>query len=161
MALNLDDSPISLNAVRIIASADDAIDKEKSDWDAYKDVLDEKHLVFVAGKAPTVFVCNFQLGAKEARMVNNAMLGTKDDTGKPSLAYGSWAQTIAKVCLKDIQNPADVPEIKQLRLRKDASGYVHDELLAKLERAGVVDDVFSAFVNLTKNRTGVDEAKNS
>lgn len=161
MALMLDDSPVVLNTVRIIASADDAIDQGQSDFEAYKETRDEGKLVFLAGKQPTVFVCNFQLGAREARMVNNAMLGAKDDSGKPALAYGTWAQTVAKVTLKDIQNPDYVPEAKRLALRKDSNGYVHDDLLAKLERAGVVDDIFNAFVTLTKNRPSGDDAKNS
>jgi len=144
MALNFSKGVEQLSVVRLICSIDDALDLEASNLEAYKESLDEKHLAFLPGKSPTVFVCNFKLDAKSMRLVNNSMLSAKGDDGKPSLAFGSWSQTIAKVALKDIQCPADQPVGDQLAMKKDASGYAHDDLLGTLEQFGVVDEIFNA-----------------
>ena len=88
------------------------------------------------------------------------MLSNKGDDGKPSLSYGTWAQTVAKVTLKEITCPADQPESEKIVMRKDANGFVHDELLSKLERFGVVDDIFGAFITLQKKTKSVGDTKN-
>lgn len=161
MAINtsLDQAPGS--PIRVIAKVDDAIDPDKSDWDAYKETRDESKLHFLTGKMPTVFLCSFNFDAKAARLVHNAMLSGKDESGTPQMAYGSWSQTIAKVSLKDIVNPEYVPEGQKVLLKKDGNGYVHDELLAKLDRWGVVDDIFTAYLQAQKKRIGAQDAKNS
>lgn len=158
MALSIEES--TLNAVRIIASADDAVDRSASDWEAYKETRDESKLVLLPGKAPTIFICNFEAGIKEAKLIDNAMMATKGDDDKPSLAYGSWAQMVAKVTLKEIQNPEYMPEAKRLVMRKDGAGYVHDDLLGKLQRAGVVNDIFNAYMTSQQKRDTPAEVKN-
>lgn len=150
----------SLTAVRIIASVDDAIDQAASDVAAYKESGDEAKLVFLPGKTPTVFLCNFQLDAKAARIVNNAMLSARGDDGKPSMAFGTWAQTIAKVTLKEIVAPDDQPDDQRIQLRKDSVGYAADETLAVLERFGIIDDIFAIYLALQKKTKTAADAKN-
>lgn len=161
MAINTRSENTITGPVKVIGKKDDAIDMQTSDWDAYKESLDDKHLRFLPGKSPTLFICNFKYDAKAARMVNNAMLAAKDDSGNPTMSYGAWSQTIAKVSLKDVTNPDGVPADEQVIFRKDANGYVHDELLAKLERWGVVDDIFNAYIQTQKSTKDATTTKNS
>lgn len=139
----------NLNAVEIISEHDDSLDVEKCDFPAYRKDYDRAHLAFLPNTQPTVFVCNFELGGKEAAAVKNSMLGGSDDDGKPQVALGSWGFRIVKLCLKDIRNPADVPEEQQLKLRKDDRGYVHDDFIAVLDRIGVANEIFAAYNAMT------------
>lgn len=161
MAINISKSRQDFTAVRVISQVDDAIDQEASDYEAYKDTLDESKLHFVDGKSPTVFICNFKFDAKTSARVNNAMLSRQSEDGKPALAFGSWSQTIAKVSLKDIQNPSDQPPDEQLRLKRDVNGYVHDDLLSQLEQLGIVDDIFNAYLFSQKKSKSPADSKNS
>lgn len=158
MAINVNQDLNSNAPVRVIAKVDEAIDHSKTDWDDYKETGDESKLVFLPDQVPTVFVCNFNFDAKAARIVNNAMMAGKDDQGAPQISYGSWAQAVSKVSLKEVLNP---PNATPILLRKDGMGYVHDELIGKMEKWGVLDDIFSAYIKTTKSKATVAETKNS
>lgn len=141
-------SRVPLNAIEVISEHDDAVDREKSDMRAYRESGDRKHLVFVEGKQPTVFLCNFELKGMEAAGIKNSMLGGKDDEGQPAVAFGTWTFKVVKYALKDIQNPADVPDSDKLVYRKDDKGYTHDELISELERLGIVNEIFGMYTAL-------------
>lgn len=145
MALRADTRDLS--CIEVICTNDDAVDKEKSDLDAYKKSYDRKHLAFLPDHQPTVFVCNFSLSGKESIRVKNAMVGQSDDGGV-SVALGSWEHHVTKTTLKEIRNPADMPLEHQFVLRKDDKGYVHDDLIARLDRVGVVGQIFAAYSTL-------------
>lgn len=138
----------NLKMVEVISSKDDALDMEKSNYDEYVKTGDVSKLVFVEGKQPTRFICNFELSGREASYVKNEIMGGKDEDGKPKLSYGSWQHRVAKFTLKDIQNPADVPREEQMELKKDDRGYVNDYTMGILERYGIVDDIFVLYTHL-------------
>lgn len=149
-----------LSRLELVAESDDAIDVEKSDYDAYIEAgLDEKHLVFKEGAQPTRWILNFQLKGKEAERIKNASLSGKDAEGKPGLAFGSLSFAVTRLCLKEIVNPTDLPVEEAIVMRKDAAGYVHDDLIGVLDRAGVVQSIWSAYASLVLSPVKA-EAKN-
>lgn len=140
----------SLNAVRIISRQDEAIDIDSSDWDLYEEdpAANESALKFKAGKEPTIFLCNFALTGKEQAALQDAMVSGIDDEKNPKVSLGRYAYQIAKVCLKDIQNPA--AEVDVIKLKKDSRGYVSDETMTELHQAGVVNELFNHYFRLTQ-----------
>ena len=138
----------SLSAVVIVSEHDDSIDAEKSNIDEYKKTADLAHLVFVADKQPTRFLCNFELSAKQAASVKNGMIAGKGDDGEPTVTLGSWAHRVVKHTLRDIQNPSDLPVHECIVFKKDENGHAHDDVIAELERQGVVDEIFGFYTRL-------------
>ena len=64
---------------------------------------------------------------------------------------GSWAYMVCKLGLKSIDNPAGVKVPIVLKKGGDHGGkYVSDETMSQLVRAGIVDEIFIHYVNLTK-----------
>ena len=59
-----------LEPVRLVLPFDSAIDHGRSDYDAYKSTWDTKHLVYVEGGQPSVFVIN-QLTHRQRQRVAN------------------------------------------------------------------------------------------
>lgn len=141
-----------LNAVRIISRIDDAVDAEGTDWEAYDKDLDEKHIKLLPGKTPTVFLCNFELKAKEAANIKNNMQTVEVDAGenKIKMTMGSWAYQVVRLTLKDIQNPDSVPAENQLVMKREGAGYPMDETMTMLERLGVVQEIFNHYLTQTQ-----------
>ena len=133
-----------LNAVEMIAKIDDAID-DGADYDAYVKANDRNLLKFKPGLQPTVFLLNLEFSGKEAEAVKNAIVSGKDEDGSPKVALGSWSFKVAKLSLKDIINPPDVPLEAQMKMKKDDRGFAHDDLLGELDRLGIVQDIFSFY----------------
>lgn len=150
----------ALNAVELVSVNDDAIDTENSNIEEYQKTGDLVHLKYLPDKAPTIFLMNFEHKGKEGAMVKNAMLEGKDENGAPTFTVGSWAYKIVKLTLKDIKNPPDLPEDCRLVYRKDDRGYAHDETIAKMDRYGIVEELFAFYSKLAL--TGAkSNAKNS
>jgi len=148
MAIKLDQFK-KFNCVEIISQSDDAVDTEESDFDEYQATGDQKHLVFVDGKQPTKFICNFEMKGKQAARIKNAMVGGHDEeTKRPKVTIGDWSFKVVKYVLKDIQNPEGLEEGQAIKFRKDKDGYVHDEVLVILDRIGVVSEIFTMYSNL-------------
>jgi hypothetical protein len=137
-----------LNALELVSVNDDAIDADNSDIAAYKETGDINKLKFLADKQPTIFLMNFELKGREAMLIKNAMLEGKDEGGNPQLAFGSWTFRIIKYTLKDIKNPADLPEDCSVVFKKDERGYVHDSILNKLDSLGILDELFGFYSRL-------------
>lgn len=135
----------NLSNISFIPRVDDAIDHEKSDYDAYVKTLDEGKLVFVEGLRPTRFVLNFDLSGKEAAKLKNDMMSGKSDNGEPTVALGSWQQRVTKLCLKAIENPPDLLLGEGLIFRTDENGEVADALLGELERQGIISNIFALY----------------
>ena len=151
-----------LKAVLVVLKEDDAIDLEHEDCDyeEYQKTGDLNKLVFVEGKEPTRFVCNFNFNAKQAASVKNSMIAGKDDEGKPTISLGSWQYKIARMALKDIQNPSYLSDEECFKY-KELHGYVDDKLLVELDSVGVVDQIFSMYSALVLDNAVRKEAKNS
>lgn len=139
-----------LNALQIISRNDDAIDAEASDWEKYDETLDPVHLKMLPGKMPTTFLCNFDLTAKERAMINNALISGVDDDGKPKVGLGTWQLTVAKLVLKDIQNPDYIPEAQRIILKKEGRGYPDDRTLNTLSKLGVISEIHTHFTRQTE-----------
>lgn len=137
-----------LNAIEVITRGDDAIDEEKSNYDEYLKTGDPAKLVFVEGKQPTVFLCNFALKGRQAEIIKNSMIGSSDDEGNPKIAMGTWSFRVAKYVLKAITSPESVPADQQFLFKSDKDGFAHDDLIAELDRYGIVADIFSMYSNL-------------
>lgn len=134
-----------INAVEVISEQDDALDLEASDLEAYKKTGDVSKLKFIEDKQPTIFLCNFSLKGNQATTVKNSMMGGTDDDGKPVVAFGTWSFRVAKYCLKDIRNPEGLPEDAKLLFKKDEKGLAHDDLIAMLDRVGIVNEIFAMY----------------
>jgi hypothetical protein len=162
MALRKVKSSINLSCVPVILENDDAIDhdNEECDYQMYVKTGDISHLRYVSDKEPTKFICNFSFSGKEAAMVKNSMIGSKDEEGKPSVSLGSWQFRIARLSLKDIQNPAYLPE-DECFVMKNYDGYADEKLLAVLNNYGVIDAIFSLYSSLVLDNGVRAEAKNS
>ena len=136
---------LPINAVEVVSEQDDALDLEASDIEGYKKTGDLSKLKFIADKQPTIFLCNFSLKGQQATVVKNSMMGGTDDEGKPVVAFGTWSFRVAKYCLKDIKNPDGLAEDSKLIFKKDEKGLAHDDLLATLDRIGIVNEIFSMY----------------
>jgi hypothetical protein len=151
MAIKLTQSR-KLNALEIISKGDDALDMERSNWGEYEKSYDSTHLCFLPGKEPTRFVVNFELTGKQSAKVKNSMFSGRDeDDGTPKVALGDWSFRVVKYSLKDIKNPSDLPEAECIKFQKDENGYAHDDLLATLDKHGIVNEIFSAYTTLVQN----------
>lgn len=153
MALKIQSTKI-LNSVQVISRQDDAIDHEASDWEAYEETLDPEHLKLIPGKEPTIFLCNFELTAKERASINDALITGVDGEGKPKVGLGTWQLTVAKVVLRDILNPASVPEGERIVMKKvGGTNYADDRTLNMLSKLGVVQEIHAHFTRHTEGGT--------
>lgn len=139
----------NLNAVEFISGDDDAIDVENSDIEEYMKTGDVTKLKFLADKQPTIFMLNFEFKGNEAMRVKDSVMSGRDSEGKPALTLGTWAFKIAKLSLKGIKNPDDLPEGSRLVFKKDEKGYAHDDLITQLDKFGIVDEIFKFYSSLT------------
>lgn len=160
MALTMD-APRDLSSVPLICRRDDAIDVSDEEYEEYLAAgADETKLKFAEGKEPTRFLLDLDLKGKDAAKIKNSMIGGRDDEGKPKMALGDWQFAVVKRVLKGIQNPASVPLEKAIQFKKDAQGLAADDLVARLDRFGVVNNVFSLYSTLILNDGARVEAKN-
>lgn len=141
-----------LNAIRYVCKADDAIDHSTSDRELYDEdpVKNASALKFLPGKDPTVFVLNFEITGREDALIKDARLAGVDADKNAILSMGKWALTVARICLKDIQNPPGVTPL--VEFKKDGRGYVSDAVLDKLAPVGVIEEIWTLFMTLRGNR---------
>ena len=144
-----------LNCVRLVSKIDDAVDHEASDWDLYsKDpVMNESALKFLSDKKPTVFVCNFELSAKDNSKIQDSMLSGLDDDKQPKISVGAWSLAVARYTLKGIENPQGT--VAPIDFKVDSRGYASDETLNILQKAGIISEIFNAYLTLTQS--GVEQ----
>lgn len=150
-----------LNSVRLFSRADDAIDQDATDWDAYEDnPMDESLIKLVAGKEATVFLCNFEFKGKDKAKVDDAVFGAMDkDAKSPKVNYSGWAYEVVRHSLKDIQNPADVKDV--IKLKKDSGTLVAPETMTMLNNAGIVSEIFKYWLALRSDSEEKANAKKS
>jgi hypothetical protein len=149
-----------LNQVYIICQGDDAIDWEASDVEAYRESLDEKHLVAIQGKEPTRFLCNFEIDAKTASLIEDSMIAGMDKSGNIKPGLGNYNLTIVKYVLKDIKNPDYLKPEEMLTFKRHGDGSVSDETLNQLARIGVMSEIAGIFIGLTKSQKNKVDVKN-
>ena len=147
------------NAVQIISKIDDAIDHEASDWEKYEDdpIGNMDALKFLPNKKPTIFLCNFELSAKDDAKIQDAMFGGIDEDKNPKPAFGNWALAVAKYTLKAIENPPETND--PILFKTDAKKAVSDETLNILQKAGIIQEIFNHYIKLTKTEVGQNAKK--
>lgn len=160
MAMTMD-TVKSAGEVKIICRRDSALDVTDEEYDAYIDAGgDEAKLKFKPDSEPTRFLLDLNLRGKDAARIKNAMIGGRDDDGKPKMTMGDWQHAVVKRVLKGIENPASVPMEKQIRFTKDSQGQASDELMGWCERVGLVNNIFALYSSLVLSDGVRDNAKN-
>lgn len=152
-----------LNHIRVICAHDPAVDMEatgEENWEKYREdpVKNEGLIKFHESQEPTIFVCNYELSAKEDAVIQDASIKSIDDEKRPQLAFGNWQLTVVKIVLKDIINPKGV---KGIEMKKDSRGYASDQTLNELKAFGILGEIFSSYVTVTSDKQKIKaESKN-
>ena len=152
MALEL--SPKGPQLFKIVSPDDPALDKDHPDydWDGYKKDCDLSKLILKKDSQPTVFICDFNLPAKIASKIKNAMVGGSDDDGKPKISLGDWQHTCVQYALKEIQQSA-------LELKRDGNKRLLPDVMDQLERWGMIEEIFNHYLE-KKIGSGRGDVKN-
>jgi hypothetical protein len=133
--------------IKVISRRDRAIAGITPDtYKAYIATLDEKVLGLDADAKVTRFVMRKILPYKSALKVKNAQISMKDGDVQPQLSFMSEE---VRLSLIDIENP-DVPENHKkylLDFKRENDGGAGFNLMAILEAAGVVNDLYTARQN--------------
>jgi hypothetical protein len=61
------------------------------------------------------------------------------------VALGTWQFTVARLTLKGIENPPELPLEEQVIYKQNVQGKPADETLAYLDRIGAVADIFACY----------------
>jgi hypothetical protein len=139
--------------LEVIASIDPAIDVDRDTYEDYLKNLDETKLTFVEGVTPSRFVMKKFLNWNEQSEVNEAKMAQSGRRSKMNLHY---ITEHVRRALVDIKNPGPGCEFV-----KDKDGKASKELVAKLDSAGIVADLYSALQEHLANKSGsVDLKKN-
>ena len=143
-----------LSGIRYVCRADSAIDEEKSDRERYESdpMKHADSLVYKDGQEPTVFILNFNLKIHEYSEIKNASISGVDRKSDAKLTMGSWAETVAKFCLKGIENPPDVSN-PLVKFKRDGRGYVSDEVLSILAPTGVIEEIWQLYLTSREPQT--------
>lgn len=130
----------SKGLLRIISKLDDAVptDLTNEEWEAYTKTLDESILRLVG--EPTYYVMRRSLPFEAQQEVANQQVGMSG--GKAILQFGYTLEEM-RCALVDIENPKSVPLDQQITYRKDSDGFTHRELIADLNTAGYIADLFA------------------
>ena len=130
--------------IRVISRKDRAIEKISADaYNQYIKCLDEKVLGLEDDQPVTRFVMRKILPYKAALKVKNAQITMTDGEVQPQLSFMSEEVRLA---LLDIENP-DVDEKHKkylLEFKRENDGGASFKLMAVLEAAGVVNDLYTA-----------------
>jgi len=131
----------SNEALKVVLRRDDAIPEDITDevFEQYKKTLDESLLKLT--KEPTRFVLRKQLpfGAQQSIANHQIAIGVG---GKPTFQFGYMLEEI-RCALMDIENPAYLTEDDKLTFKKAEDGFAAFELIAMLNTAGVVAELFA------------------
>ncbi len=127
---------------KMVSRHDDAISEDITDeeFELYQATLDESHLRLSA--EPTRFVIRRTLPFAAQQEVTNQQVKVGRD-GKPQVNFGFMLEEV-RCALIGIENPSTMAEEDKLEFKKDADGYASKELIAKLNAAGVVSEIYSA-----------------
>jgi hypothetical protein len=127
--------------IEAIVSKDSALDCTPEDYDAYLENLDEAKLKFKAGDEPTRFVMRKTLPYEASQKVMNSQASI--DKGKVTLNM-SYVMEEVRLALVDIKNPSHLPGDQHIEFKRENDGYCSKALIAGLQAAGVLMDLFRA-----------------
>ena len=149
--------------IKVISRRDRAIsDVTPETYKAYIATLDESELGMEEGAKPTRFVMRKILPYKAALRVKNAQISMKDGDVQPQLSFMSEE---VRLSLMDIENPECTENEKKylLEFKRESDGGAGYKLMAILEAAGVVNDLYTARQNSigSLKLSGLDKKKSS
>jgi hypothetical protein len=131
-----------LSCIKLVCRNDDAI-KNRDAYDSYLKSLDESELQL--SETPSRLILNLELKGSDAEKIKNAMMGGTSAEGAPAVALGTWQFTVARLTLKGIENPPELPLEEQVIYKQNVQGKPADETLAYLDRIGAVADIFACY----------------
>ncbi len=153
---------LSRGKIKVIAFVDTALDDVSNEtYDEYSKSLDESKLKFHSGQIPTRFVLDKVIDYKKAINIKNKQVSyNKSDSGKKftkdnldiQVNMGTQMMESVRAILVDIEHPPGInPEqIKDITFKKGTDGLVCKELMALLDSAGIVTNLYYAFENNTR-----------
>lgn len=128
--------------IKVISSKDSSVKCDEEAYKLYTETLDED-LLELDGE-PTRFVMKRGLNYKEQQIVKDAQIQMKGKEFSISLSY---MMEEIRLALVDIENPADLPDTQKIMYKKASDGRTHHDLIAMLESAGIVAELFTARSN--------------
>lgn len=131
----------SSDSFKYILRSDDAIgaDVTDEDFEAYKKTGDESILRLT--KEPTRFVLRKNLPYAAQQAIANCQISVGAG-GKPTFQFGYMLEEV-RFALSDIENATDIAENEKLIYTKALDGGASYELIAMLNSAGYVAELFS------------------
>ena len=143
MALELD---LGTNStIEVVSSKDSALDCDQETYAEYLASLDPEHLVFKDGcgyQDTTRFVLKKNLKYDQMQRIKNQQLTVKGGN-QVSFNVGYMLEEI-RCALVDIKNPDDLPTDKKVPYKRDSDGACDKNLVAALEMAGIVQELWQA-----------------
>ena len=127
--------------IEVVVSKDSALEYNEKGYDSYLEDLDESKLKFKQGDEPTRFVMRKTLAYEASQKVMNSQASY--DKGKVKLNM-SYVMEETRLALVDIKNPAHLSPESRIEYKRDSDGYCSKELIAGLQAAGVLMDLFRA-----------------
>lgn len=125
--------------IKVISKKDSSVTCDDEAYAQYQENLDESLLALDG--VPTRFVLKKALTYKEQQKVKDAQIKMK---GKELSVSMSYMMEEIRLALVGIENPADLPLDQQIVYKKDSDGRTSEELIALLESAGVVTELYAA-----------------
>lgn len=139
-------SKISDGNIEVISKIDSALkDITDEQYSEYLKTLDESLLRFHDGEQPTRFIMRKVLPYGIGQKIKNQQM--RMEKGEMQVQMGFINEEV-RAALIDIKNPASVPEDQQLRFKRGSDGSASEELIALLDAAGIVSDLFAARKNV-------------
>lgn len=138
MAISL---PSIDETIEVISRVDSAISTTPEQYEDYLKTLDESLLQRVDGQEPTRFVLRKVLPTRAVKKLKSDQIGFEE--GKPTFRFGSILDDV-RYSLIDVKNPPSVPQEQQVSFTKDTDGYASENLIAVLDAAGIIMDLYTA-----------------
>lgn len=139
-------SKISDGTIEVIARIDSALkDISDENYSEYLKTLDESLLSFNDGEQPTRFVLRKVLPYGIAQKIKNQQM--RMEKGEMQVQMGFINEEV-RAALVDIKNPPGIPEDQQIKFKRASDGSASEELIAILDAAGIVSDLFAARKNV-------------
>ena len=129
-------------SIKVISSKDSSVNCDDEAYELYQKDLDED-LLELEGE-PTRFVLRKGLNYKDQQIVKDAQIKMDGKNFSISLSY---MMEEVRLSLIDIENPADLSDIQKINFKRASDGKSSHDLIAMLETAGIVTELFTARQN--------------
>lgn len=136
MALKL---PSLHDTFKVVLRIDSAVQADAEGYERYLETLDEGHLQLA--EEPTRFVLRKVLPNRLYKKVQNDQFQMVDGKMQVQLAFTSEE---VRCSLVGIENPAHLAAEERVDFKPDSDGGASEELIAMLQAAGVVMDLYRA-----------------